>query len=225
MNRNLSIVLLAAALALLAGCTTAPTSPAAATSTASAASNASGASPTSGVSSTTDTKIPGSAGASSPLPLPDDLNQGFNPGQNLAGGPLLKELERGQASWYGPRFHGRRTASGERYDQHAMTAAHKTLPFGTLVRVRSLVTGKEVDVRVTDRGPFVRGRVIDVSRAAAQALGMMGLGVKQVSLHVADSGSSLVGATRTREVPTRSARAAENSREDFLLSDRLDYPH
>jgi len=101
-------------------------------------------------------------------------------------GPAFRELERGQASWYAARFHGRRTASGESHDPHALTAAHKTLPFGTLVRVRSLVTGKEVEVRVNDRGPFVRGRVIDVSRAAAEALGLMALGVKQVSLHVAD---------------------------------------
>lgn len=102
----------------------------------------------------------------------------------------LKELERGQASWYGPRFHGRRTASGDRYDQFALTAAHKTLPFGTLVRVRSLVTGRQVDVRINDRGPFVRGRVIDVSRAAAEALGMMTLGVKPVALMVVEAAPS-----------------------------------
>ena len=65
-----------------------------------------------------------------------------------------------------------------------MTAAHKTLPFGSLMRVRSLVTGKEIDVRINDRGPFTRGRVIDVSRAAAEALGMTALGVKQVLLLV-----------------------------------------
>lgn len=94
----------------------------------------------------------------------------------------LRELARGKASWYGPRFHGRRTASGERYDQHALTAAHRTLPFGTLVRVRSLVNGREVDVRINDRGPFTRGRVIDVSRAAAEQLGMLGIGVKDVLL-------------------------------------------
>ncbi len=70
---------------------------------------------------------------------------------------------------------------------HELTAAHKTLPFGTVVRVRSLVSGKEVDVRVTDRGPFSRGRVIDLSRAAAEALGMLGLGVKDVLLLVPES--------------------------------------
>lgn len=90
------------------------------------------------------------------------------------------------ASWYGPGFHGRRTASGEPYDMHALTAAHPTLPFGTRVRVRSLANGKEVDVRITDRGPFGKGRIIDLSRAAADALGMLGAGVKEVMLLVPD---------------------------------------
>jgi rare lipoprotein A len=103
-----------------------------------------------------------------------------------------RELERGTASWYGPRFHGRRTASGERYDQQALTAAHRTLPFGTLVRVRSMVNGREVEVRITDRGPYAlgaegRNRIIDVSRAAAVELDMMGLGVKEVVLFVSES--------------------------------------
>lgn len=99
-------------------------------------------------------------------------------------GPMYRVLEQGGASWYGPGFHGRRTASGERYDMHALTAAHRTLPFGTVVRVRSLVNGREVDVRISDRGPFVRSRVIDLSRAAAAELQMLGLGFKQVSLLV-----------------------------------------
>jgi rare lipoprotein A len=83
------------------------------------------------------------------------------------------ELGRGLASWYGPRFHGRPTASGEKFDMHQLTAAHPTLPFGTIVRVRSLVNGKTVDVRINDRGPFIKRRVIDLSRAAAQALGLI----------------------------------------------------
>jgi rare lipoprotein A len=90
--------------------------------------------------------------------------------------------EQGGASWYGRYFHGRRTANGERYDQNELTAAHKTLPFGTVVRVRSEINGKEVDVRINDRGPFVAGRVIDLSQAAANALGMLQLGVKKVTL-------------------------------------------
>ena len=84
-----------------------------------------------------------------------------------------QEVGRGLASWYGPRFHGRRTASGERFDQHALTAAHRTLPFGTVVRVHSRVNGRTVDVRINDRGPFLHRRVIDLSRAAAEALGLI----------------------------------------------------
>lgn len=118
---------------------------------------------------------------------PAPANLSVAPEPELLAGEAARELERGRASWYGPRFHGRRTASGERYDMHALTAAHKTLPFGTLVRVRSLVTGHEVEVRINDRGPFSPGRVIDVSRAAAEALGMMGLGVKDVLLMVPES--------------------------------------
>jgi rare lipoprotein A len=117
--------------------------------------------------------------ASLPAPVVDDKYQ--------LTGDAARELERGQASWYGPRFHGRRTASGERHDMYALTAAHKTLPFGTLVRVRSVMTGREVDVRINDRGPFIKGRVIDVSKAAAEALGMMEQGVKDVLLLVPES--------------------------------------
>lgn len=105
---------------------------------------------------------------------------------------MFQEFERGGASWYGPGLHGRRTASGERYDMHALTAAHRTLPFGTIVRVRSLVNGREVEVRITDRGPFVRSRVIDVSRAAAVELGMIGLGIKNVALLRLDDESRAV---------------------------------
>ena len=97
-----------------------------------------------------------------------------------------KEVGRGLASWYGRRFHGRRTASGERFDMNAFTAAHRTLPFGTVVEVQSLVNGRSIEVRVNDRGPFLRQRVIDLSQAAAQALGLVqsGTGTKQVILKV-----------------------------------------
>lgn len=89
---------------------------------------------------------------------------------------------KGRASWYGKRFHGRRTASGERFDMHALTAAHKTLPFGTRVRVRSVHTGKEVVVRINDRGPYAHQRIIDLSYAAANALGVRHRGVTEVHL-------------------------------------------
>lgn len=82
----------------------------------------------------------------------------------------------GIASWYGGKFHGRQTASGETYNQNALTAAHRSLPFGTKVRVTNTSTGNSVVVRINDRGPFVGGRVIDLSRAAASSLGIGGLG-------------------------------------------------
>ena len=96
--------------------------------------------------------------------------------------PPAAAIDRGMASWYGRRFHGRRTASGERYDMHALTAAHRTLPFGTRVRVRSVHSGREVVVRINDRGPFHRQRIIDLSEAAFSALGLRGRGVTQVEL-------------------------------------------
>ena len=120
-----------------------------------------------------------------PSPTESPLSNESRPA--LLAGEAAREFERGGASWYGPGFHGRRTASGERFDMHALTAAHRTLPFGTLVRVHSLVNGREVDVRITDRGPFSRGRVIDVSRAAAEELGMLGMGFKEVVLLVPES--------------------------------------
>ncbi len=91
-------------------------------------------------------------------------------------------IERGIASWYGPGFHGRFTASGERYDMDAMTAAHQSLPFGTVVEVRNLDNGKTARVRINDRGPFMKGRILDLSRAAAKALGIFGPGTAPVEL-------------------------------------------
>lgn len=94
----------------------------------------------------------------------------------------LSADEVGLASWYGARFHKRRTASGELFDMKALTAAHPTLPFGSRVCVRSQMTGRSVIVRINDRGPHTRKRVIDLSRGAAEALGMVGLGLKPVEL-------------------------------------------
>ena len=92
----------------------------------------------------------------------------------------------GLASWYGARFHGRRTASGARFDMHALTAAHPTLPFGTRVEVRNLATGRVVEVRITDRGPHLGRRIIDLSQAAARAIGIGrgGADVARVGLKV-----------------------------------------
>lgn len=90
--------------------------------------------------------------------------------------------QKGMASWYGPGFHGRRTANGERFDMGELTAAHPNYAFGTRLCVRSSVTGKTVVVRVNDRGPYAKNRVIDLSKAAAQELGMIGLGIKPVEI-------------------------------------------
>jgi rare lipoprotein A len=95
-------------------------------------------------------------------------------------------VERGMASWYGPGFHGNKTANGERYDMYKLTAAHRTLPLGSVAVVHSLISGRQVTVRINDRGPFARGRVLDLSLAGAQALGMVGNGTDQVELRVVD---------------------------------------
>src|SRR6185295_9849894 len=92
--------------------------------------------------------------------------------------------ETGIATWYGVPYHGRRTASGEVYDMEAMTAAHRTLAFGTWLRVDNLDNGKHTEVRVSDRGPFVKDRIIDLSRASARAIGMLGPGSARVKLTV-----------------------------------------
>ena len=94
--------------------------------------------------------------------------------------------ETGIASWYGERFHGRRTASGEILDIRALTAAHRTLAFGSIVRVTDIRSGKTVDVRINDRGPAAGGRIIDLSYAAARKLGMLRRGVARVKLSVID---------------------------------------
>jgi peptidoglycan lytic transglycosylase len=91
-------------------------------------------------------------------------------------------METGLASWYGPKFHGKRTASGEVFNQEKLTAAHPTLPWGSRVKVTNLANGKSVDVRINDRGPFGKGRIIDVSRAAARALDMVERGITTVQL-------------------------------------------
>ncbi len=96
----------------------------------------------------------------------------------------LGYTQRGIASWYGPGFHGNQTANGERYDMHKFTAAHRTLPMGSVVEVRSLTSGERIKVRINDRGPFVRGRIIDLSYKAAKALGMAVKGTDRVEVRV-----------------------------------------
>lgn len=91
-------------------------------------------------------------------------------------------VQKGLASWYGRKFHGRKTSNGEIYNMYAMTAAHKTLPLGTSVRVHNLSNGRQTIVRINDRGPFVKGRIIDLSYAAADKLGVVGPGTAPVKI-------------------------------------------
>lgn len=90
----------------------------------------------------------------------------------------------GNASWYGKSFQGEETASGESFDMHELTGAHRNLPFGTMVKVTNLFNGKEVVIRVNDRGPFIKSRIIDLSRAAASAIGIISRGTVRVSIEV-----------------------------------------
>ena len=102
----------------------------------------------------------------------------------IAKPPRIGSTETGIASWYGHPYHGRQAANGEIYDMEKMTAAHRTMPFETWVRVRNLSNDKTVDVRIQDRGPFVGGRIIDLSRAAARSIDMIGPGITKVKLTV-----------------------------------------
>lgn len=97
----------------------------------------------------------------------------------------------GTASWYGPRFHGRQTANGEIFNQHALTAAHRTLPLGTIADVINIENGKSVRVRINDRGPYVNERVIDLSRAAARRIDMIDQGLAKVRVKVVARGPSV----------------------------------
>jgi rare lipoprotein A len=105
----------------------------------------------------------------------------FSPGT-----PRRGKFQIGMASWYGPGYHGNTSASGEIYNMYELTAAHKELPFGTYVRVTNLRNGKTVVVRINDRGPFKRGRIIDLSYAAARKIGMVREGSTRVRVEIVD---------------------------------------
>ncbi len=127
----------------------------------------------------------------------------------------------GIASWYGPSFHGKPSASGEPYDMWALTAAHRTLPFGTWVQVTKIETGKRVTVRINDRGPFIRGRTIDLSYAAARELMMIGEGTAEVALKIVSPHNASIPSIGA---PTRfwvQAGAFTTLREALTLRERL----
>jgi len=133
-------------------------------------------------------------GAPSPLPRKKSYNRSYSSSPSQQSSMLLRNSPRrsasrrdimyGVASWYGRKFHGRRTANGEVYNMHAHTAAHRTLPFDTIVRVTNLRNGHQAIVRINDRGPFVAGREIDLSYGVARDLGMLETGLEEVRLEV-----------------------------------------
>ncbi len=126
--------------------------------------------------------------------------------------------EQGVASWYGTQFNGRRTSDGEIYNMFQYTAAHRTLPFGAVVRVTNLSNGKEVEVRINDRGPFVANRIIDLSYSAAVAIGMIGTGTAPVRLDVVAGPNPNVGLFGVQVGAFQSEQNAERLREQ--LSER-----
>lgn len=154
---------------------------------------------------------PGAASPRSSTPPSREVPERFD-----AGG----YSEQGNASWYGPPFHGRRSSNGEIYDMNKLTAAHRTMAFNTMVRVTNLTNGKTVVVRITDRGPFVENRIIDLSRAAAQTIESIGPGVVPVRLEVV-SGNDPFGGYFTVQVGAFKEKANADR-----LRDRLDalYP-
>ena len=118
--------------------------------------------------------------------------------------------ETGTASWYGPDFHGKKTASGETYNKYAYTAAHKTLPFGTKIRVTNLSNGKTTNVIINDRGPFKSGRIIDLSYSAAKDIDMVGTGTARVRINATGSTNGSTSNTATTTKTTSAATGTGN---------------
>jgi rare lipoprotein A len=153
---------------------------------------------------------PSSPPSTTPAPVPEP------PRTTAPSTAAGKPIEEGIASWYGVPYHGRRAANGEVYDMHKLTAAHRTLPFNTIVRVVNLKNGRRAEVRITDRGPFVEGRIIDLSLAAARDIDMVADGVARVRLELLsapDLGPDLftvqVGAFRDPNNATRMRQQLE----------------
>jgi rare lipoprotein A len=152
------------------------------------------------------------------VPRVEPLSRGGNPSSYVVFGkryyPMRDSsgyVEKGVASWYGSKFHGRKTSNGETYDMYRMTAAHKRLPLPTFVEVRNLENGRSVVVRVNDRGPFVENRIIDLSYAAASRIGMLGKGTALVEIRAIDPRAPKqpprVAATRPSPAPTPAGQA------------------
>ena len=130
-----------------------------------------------------------------PVPAPPNQPVPSGPPPSVERQPAVpgEYVEEGIASWYGVPFNGRRTSDGEIYDMHQLTGAHRTLPFGAVVRVTNLLNGRQTEVRINDRGPFVANRIIDLSLAAAQAIGLVGTGTAPVRLEIVSGPNPQLG--------------------------------
>ncbi|MEM9594817.1 MAG: septal ring lytic transglycosylase RlpA family protein [Acidobacteriota bacterium] len=135
--------------------------------------------------------------------------------------PRAGSVQRGVASWYGEPFHGRATASGEIYDMHGLTAAHRELPLGSVVHVTNLDNGREVTVRVNDRGPFIRGRILDLSYGAAKKVGMIGPGTARVEIEVLSIGGGPSGPNMATRFTVQVGAYRERANADALLAELL----
>ncbi len=124
----------------------------------------------------------------------------------------------GIASWYGPGFHGKKTANGEIYNQNAMTAAHKTLPLGSVVEVRNLENGKKITVRINDRGPFIDGRIIDLSKKGAERIGMLESGIAKVKVTLVKTASGEI-ADQALEVEETMLASSDSGASRYTATD------
>jgi rare lipoprotein A len=129
--------------------------------------------------------------------------------------------EEGTASWYGPDFHGKKTANGETFNTYTLTAAHRTLPFGSLVKVVSLENDKEIVVRINDRGPFKKNRIIDLSMAAAQELGVLKNGTMNVKLILLEEGQNTYHRYKKDQTYNIQIASFSNEESAFKLADSL----
>lgn len=129
------------------------------------------------------------------------------------------QVQEGKASYYADKFEGRPTASGEKYRHNQLTAAHKTLPFGTIVRVTNTANDKTVEVRINDRGPYVEGRVIDLSKSAADKLGMLTQGIADVKIEIVDpgDGKGTKGGTVSPSLPIGEVQVEERELYEFSV--------
>ncbi|MBX2833487.1 MAG: septal ring lytic transglycosylase RlpA family protein [Micavibrio sp.] len=133
------------------------------------------------------------------------MGQRYQPVEKFA------HIEKGKASWYGPNFHGKRTANGERFDKHALTAAHRTLQMPSIIRVTNLANNRSVILRVNDRGPFSKSRVLDVSEKAATVLGFKNQGTTNVQIEVLKAESQHVASLAKRGISTEGIEVAMNN--------------